>query len=80
MGQALAIPPPGFEALSVEEQIDYVQALWDRIAAGADRVAVPEWHKQIIDDRLAAYKKDPNAGVPWDELRSRLLSGSGSGG
>jgi hypothetical protein len=25
-------PRPGFDELSVEEQIDYVQSLWDRIA------------------------------------------------
>jgi hypothetical protein len=33
MGQPLTVPPPGFDDLPVEDQIDYVQALWDRIAA-----------------------------------------------
>ena len=28
MSQALPIPPPGFDELSVEEQINYVEALW----------------------------------------------------
>ncbi len=37
MSQTLPIPPPGFEALSLEEQIDYVQSLWDDIAAQPEK-------------------------------------------
>jgi len=33
MSQSIPMPPPGFDALTVEEQIDYVQSLWDHIAA-----------------------------------------------
>lgn len=33
MSQTLPLPPPGFDTLSAEEQIDYVQSLWDHIAA-----------------------------------------------
>ena len=35
-----AIPPPGFDELTIEEQIDYVQSLWERIAATPDQVPV----------------------------------------
>ena len=38
MPKPVAIPPPGFDALSIEEQIDYVQSLWQRIAATPDQV------------------------------------------
>ena len=33
MSQAVQNPPPGFEELSVDDTLDYVQSLWDRIAA-----------------------------------------------
>jgi hypothetical protein len=29
-------PPQGFDDLSVDEQIDFVQSLWDRIAATSE--------------------------------------------
>ena len=38
MSDSLPLPPAGFDALSVEDQIDYVQSLWDRIAANVDQV------------------------------------------
>jgi hypothetical protein len=31
-------PPPGFDALPAEDQIEYVQSLWERIAATAGQV------------------------------------------
>ena len=33
MPKPVPLPPPGFDELSVEEKIDYLQSLWDRIAS-----------------------------------------------
>jgi putative addiction module component (TIGR02574 family) len=72
MSHALKVPPPGFVDLPVEEQIDYVQALWDVIAARPDKVPVPTWHTEILDARMAEFEKDPNEGVTWEEFRAEL--------
>jgi putative addiction module component (TIGR02574 family) len=53
MPQSLPLPPPGFDALPVEDQIDYVQSLWDRIAATAGQVPLQEWQQALLDERLA---------------------------
>lgn len=60
------MPPAGFDKLSVEEQIDYVQWLWDRIAARADGVPVPEWHVRELRSRANA----PQGLATWDEVRA----------
>lgn len=64
--------PPGFDELSVEEQIEYVQSLWDRIAASPDRIPVPEWHHQVLAERLKDYEANPEAGESWDVVQERL--------
>ena len=74
MGQALRVPPPGFETLTVDEQIDYVQALWDHIAAKPETVPIPEWHRAVLDERLADVERDPNEGMSWDLFRAELAS------
>jgi len=78
MSQLLQNPPDGFDDLPVDQQIDYVQTLWDRIAAREDRLPVPAWHQEVLDARLAEYQANPDAGRPWEEveadLRSRLVS------
>ena len=76
MGNALPLPPPGFDALNIDEQIEYVQSLWDRIAASEDRVPVPDWHREILDERLADLQANPNAGRPWEEVRAELTKGT----
>ena len=73
MGNTLPLPPAGFDELNIDEQVEYVQALWDRISAKEDRVAVPEWHRQILDERLADLEADPDAGRPWEEVRADLF-------
>ena len=74
MSQALPIPPPGFDGLSVDEQIDYLQSLWDRIAANPEDVPVPNWHREILADRLAAHHTDRNQGKEWEEFEKDLTA------
>jgi putative addiction module component (TIGR02574 family) len=76
MARALQVPPPGFDELSVEEQIEYVQALWDRIAAHPEKVPIPEWQREELDRRLDDLEKNPDEGVTWEELRAKLRSES----
>lgn len=72
MPRSAPIPPPGFDDLSVEEQLDYVQSLWDRIAADPKRVPVPEWHREVLAERLKAYRSNPSEGRDWGDVRDRL--------
>ena len=72
MSKPLPLPPPGFDDLTVDEQIDYVQSLWQRIAASPEQVPVPDWHRQVLDDRLKDYEANPAAGDTWNDVRNRL--------
>ena len=57
---------------SVPKPIVYVQSLWDRMAATPEQVPVPEWHREILDDRLKDNDTNPDAGESWDVVRERL--------
>jgi putative addiction module component (TIGR02574 family) len=72
MLKPVPLPPPGFDDLSVNEKIDYLQSLWDRIAATPESIPVPEWHREILDERLKDLEADPNAGDSWDVVQERL--------
>jgi len=79
MTNQLPLPPPGFDGLPVEDQIEYVHSLWDRIAANPDQVAVPDWHRQVLDKRLAAHEANPEAARAWEEVRDEIRAKLGSG-
>ena len=72
MAQSLPLPPPGFDALPVEEQINYVQSLWDRIAATVDQVPLQEWQQVLLEERLAAHRRSPGDARPWQEVIERV--------
>lgn len=60
--------------LSIEEQIELVEALWDDIAS---RNAVPhptEAQKAELDRRLDDYGKHPDDVVGWDEVKASALA------
>ena len=71
MARRVPNPPPGFDDLTVDEKVDYVQSLWDRIAAKPETVPVPEWHLDLIERRLRRDRT--STGRPWSEIRDELL-------
>jgi putative addiction module component (TIGR02574 family) len=72
MPRPVPLPPPGFDDLSVDEKIDYLQSLWDRIAATPETIPVPDWHREILDERLKDLEADPDAGDSWEVVQERL--------
>jgi putative addiction module component (TIGR02574 family) len=72
MPRDLPIPPPGFDELSVDEKVDYVQSLWDRLAAHPDEIPVSDWHQQVIDEHLAAHRDSPDAARSWEVVRKAM--------
>lgn len=74
MPKPIPTPPPGFDELSVDERIDFVQSLWDRIAETPDQVPIPEWHRSIIRERLASYRISSDAGRPWADVRADIAA------
>jgi putative addiction module component (TIGR02574 family) len=72
MPKPVPLPPPGFDDLSVEEKIDYVQSLWDRIAASPETIPLPDWHHEILDERLKDLDANPEAGAGWEVVQERL--------
>jgi putative addiction module component (TIGR02574 family) len=59
-------------ALSIPERIQLVEDIWDSIAAYPEEVALTDDQKAELDIRLAEYEENPDAGVSWSEVRSRL--------
>ena len=72
MSHELPFPPPGFEKLSIAEQVDYVDALWNLISARPDVINVPQWHLDIIAERLAKYRSGHTGWKTWDEFETEL--------
>jgi putative addiction module component (TIGR02574 family) len=58
--------------LSVPQKLELVEELWDSIAASPADLPVPDWQKEELERRKAAYLKDPQSAVPWEEAKERI--------
>lgn len=57
--------------LSIPERIQLVEDIWDTIAANVDAMELSKEEKEIIDKRLEAYHKNPDAGLLWKEVYNK---------
>jgi putative addiction module component (TIGR02574 family) len=66
--------PPGFAELSKAEQVQYLQALWDRIAEQPGELPVPESHVLLAEERLREYRRDATRADSAHEVLNRLAN------
>ncbi len=41
-------------------------------AAATELLTMPDWHREELDRRLAAADANPDAAIPWEEVKRRL--------
>jgi putative addiction module component (TIGR02574 family) len=58
--------------LSVAKRIELVEAIWDSIADAPESLPVTAAQKRELDRRLAEYRKNPEVGRTWEEIRDSL--------
>lgn len=62
----------GIDRLPIEDRIRLVDEIWDSIAAETAGEEIPQWHKDILDERLADLAAHPQDSVPWEEVRASM--------
>jgi len=69
-----------FDRLSVEERIQLVQDLWDRVAADPSEVPpLTESQTAELKRRLASHTANPDQTIPADEVFAKLQRRGDSG-
>jgi len=61
--------------LSVPERIQLITEIWDSIAECPEKIELTHATRQLIQKRLAAYRANPDAGSPWEDVKRRILNG-----
>jgi putative addiction module component (TIGR02574 family) len=64
--------PKRADALAVAKKIQHVHDLWDSIAAHPEDVELTPAQRKELDRRMRAHKANPEATLPWREVRRRM--------
>lgn len=73
MSSKVPFPPPGFDDLSADEQADYASELWDRVTEREHEISVPDWHMEIVLERMARYEREGMEGISLEDLEKELF-------
>jgi putative addiction module component (TIGR02574 family) len=63
---------PEVQALPPEEKLQLVEELWQEIAGDLERLGVPSLAKEVLDERWAAFLRDPSSALDLDQLKQRV--------
>jgi putative addiction module component (TIGR02574 family) len=59
------------EDYSPEERLELIGRLWDSLEN--HEIPIPEWQRAEIDRRCEEMKANPEIGIPWEEVKARLM-------
>lgn len=60
--------------LSMPDQLELIDALWDNISAQRGFLLPTEAQKLELDRRLAELETDPDSVVPWSDVKAAALA------
>ena len=58
--------PPELARMSPEEKLDLIELLWDSLPEAS--VPVPEFHREVVRERLEDLRRNPDGGQSLDEF------------
>ncbi len=60
--------------LPTDERWELAQEIWQSLEAGDHQPDLSDGLREVLDQRIAEDDADPEAGSPWPEVKSRILS------
>jgi putative addiction module component (TIGR02574 family) len=63
--------------LSISERIQLVEEIWDTIVDAPEQLPLTDAQRAELDRRMDAHRDDPQAVVPWQDVRNGIKSADG---
>ena len=58
--------------LPLPEKLALLEAVWTELASDPDTVEVPQWHKDILDDRQRLLDQDSSQVLDWEMAKEQI--------
>ena len=64
---------PELRTLSPSDKLALVTELWDDLASNPDDIPITAEQIAEVDKRLEEYRKNPDLGTTWEQVKARIL-------
>jgi len=58
--------------MTLEEKLRTMEALWDDLCRREENVAVPQWQKDLLDDRQRLIEEGKARLLDWEEAKQQI--------
>ncbi len=66
---AISLP---LNKMSIEEKLQLMETIWDDLSRNADKMPLPEWHREILAERESAIARGEEHFEEWDDAREKI--------
>jgi Putative addiction module component len=60
------------DQMTLEEKLRVMEELWDDLCRREKDVPVPQWHKELLDERERAIEQGTARFSDWEAARKRI--------
>jgi putative addiction module component (TIGR02574 family) len=60
------------DTLTVPEKLELLDRIWSSLQSSPDTVPSPEWHKDVLAERLRRLESGEATASPLSEVRERM--------
>lgn len=61
------------DQMTVAEKLRIMEELWDDLRARAEGVPVPQWHKDLLDERERLIESGEAQFGDWETAKKRII-------
>jgi putative addiction module component (TIGR02574 family) len=58
--------------MPLSEKLELLEAVWAELAADPDTIDVPQWHKDILDERQRAVDQGSMQSIDWEVAKEQI--------
>ncbi len=63
------------EQMTLEEKLRAMELLWENLSRREEDIVVPQWHKDLLDERERSVKEGKAQFLDWETAKARIESG-----
>ena len=65
--------------MSFAEKMDLLETVWSEISSEPENIEVPQWHKDILDEREEELSAGREEVIDWAEAKAQIERAVGPG-
>ena len=55
-----------------EQKLGLLETVWSEVAAQPDQIEMPDWHREVLDERDRAFREGSEPALDWEEAKAQI--------